>query len=46
MSARTFHQEVEETEARIKKAISDYNIKETDKDFLKTIKEKLDEGKK
>lgn len=45
MSARTFHQEVEETEASIKKAISDYNIKETDTDFLKTIKEKLDEAK-
>ena len=45
MSARTFHQEVEETEARIKKAISDYNIRETDADFLKTIKEKLDDAK-
>lgn len=45
MSARNFHQDVEETEARIKKMISDYNIKETDTDFLKTIKEKLDEIK-
>ncbi len=45
MSARSFHQDVEETEVRIKKVISDYNIKETDTDFLKTIKEKLDEIK-
>lgn len=45
MSARTFLQDVEETEARIKKIVSDYNIKETDTDFLKTIKEKLQERK-
>lgn len=45
MSARNFLQELEETEARIKKMISDYNIKETNTDFLKTIKEKLGDVK-
>ncbi len=45
MSARNFHQEVEDTEARIEKMISDYNIKETDTDFFKTIKQKLNDAK-
>ena len=41
MSARAFLDEVEATEERIRKVIADYNIKETDADFFKLIKEKL-----
>ena len=45
MSARTFRQEVEATEERIRNIIAGYNIKETDADFFKIIKEKLEELK-
>lgn len=45
MSARTFRQEVEATEERIRSIIAGYNIKETDADFFKIIKEKLEELK-
>lgn len=41
MSARAFLQQVEATEERIRGIISDYNIKETDADFFRLIKEKL-----
>lgn len=45
MSARAFLQEVEATESRIRSIINDYNIEETDADFFKIIKEKLEELK-
>ncbi len=43
LSAQNFKVEVEEKESQIRKIIDDYNIKQTDSDFFKIIKEKLDE---
>ena len=42
MSARAFLAEVESCEERIRKIVEEYNISQTDKDFFKTIKEKLE----
>lgn len=41
MSANAFREEVLKKENDIRKIIEDYNIKKTDQDFFKTIKEKL-----
>lgn len=43
LSARAFLGEVEAVEERIRNVIADYNIKETDADFFRIIKEKLEE---
>ena len=45
LSARAFLGEVESTEERIRKVVADYNIKETDSDFFRQIKEKLEKEK-
>lgn len=45
MSAKNFYDDVVKTEQSVKTMIEEYNIKETDTDFLKTIKEKLEEKK-
>ena len=45
MSAQNFKEEVLKKEAEIRKIITDYNIKQTDAEFFKIIKEKLDEYK-
>ncbi len=45
MSAQSFKDEVERKEEEIRTIIKDYNIKQTDADFFKTIKEKLNELK-
>ena len=41
MSAAAFLGEVKSVEERIRTMIADYNIKETDSDFFKVIKEKM-----
>ncbi len=46
MSAKNFYDDVVKTEALVKATIEEYNIKETDTDFLKTIKDKLIDTKK
>ncbi len=46
MSARNFYDDVVKTEIHVKNMIAEYNIKETDTDFLKTIKDKLEDAKK
>ena len=45
MSARNFKDELERKEAEIRKIIEDFNIKTTDADFFKVIKEKIEELK-
>lgn len=45
ISARSFKEDVESVESCIRKRITEHNIKETDTDFLKTIKDKLEEMK-
>ncbi len=46
MSAKNFYDDVVKTEQSVKDMIAEYNIKETDTDFLKTIKAKLEDAKK
>ena len=43
MSAKNFYDDVVKTENLVKNMIAEYNMKETDADFLKTIKDKLEE---
>lgn len=45
MSAKSFKEEVEKKENQVREIIADYNIKMTDADFFKTIKEKIEELK-
>ncbi len=42
MSAKSFKEEVEAKENQIRRIISEYNIKKTDQDFFKVIKEKIE----
>lgn len=46
MSASNFKEEVESKENQVRKIIADYNMKMTDADFFKTIKEKIEEAQK
>ncbi len=45
LSARNFKEEIEKTEEKIRTIIKNYNIKTTDADFFKLIKEKIEELK-